>query len=74
MISLTCGEIIFLAMSIFRRVTFGSGLLVIPNTFGDFLFFTVGLLFLAITIYNRGGHLQGDKWWIQISKNGSMRM
>jgi hypothetical protein len=45
--SLTCGETLFLSMSILKRVTFGSDLLVIPNTFGVFLFFRARLLFLA---------------------------
>jgi hypothetical protein len=55
--SRTSEEFLFLAMSIFRRVTFGSGLSVILDTFGVFLFFRASLLFLAVTIYNRGGHL-----------------
>jgi hypothetical protein len=39
MISLTCDDILFLAMSIFRHLTHGDGLLVISDIFGSFLFF-----------------------------------
>jgi hypothetical protein len=61
-------------MSIFRRATFGSDLLVISNTFGVFLFFRVGLLFLAVTFIAGVVTSQGDKWRSQILTNGSMKV
>jgi hypothetical protein len=57
MISLTCDEILFLAVSIFRYLTYGGGLLVILDIFGSFLFFRARRLFLAVSIYSRGGRL-----------------
>jgi hypothetical protein len=36
MISLTCEHILFLAVSIFRQLTCGGVLLVIPSIFGEF--------------------------------------
>jgi hypothetical protein len=43
--SLTCDKILFLAVSIFRHTIFGSGLLVVPDIFGLFLFFRVTAIF-----------------------------
>lgn len=60
MILLTCSEIIFLAMSIFRHTIFGNGLLVFPNIFGVFLFFKViaifGMSIFSRAIFSRCGH------------------
>jgi uncharacterized membrane protein len=58
MISLTCEDILFLAVSIFRHVTHGSVLLVILDVFDSFLFFRSQTLFLAVSIYSKGGRLQ----------------
>jgi hypothetical protein len=52
MISLTCDEILFLAVSIFRHTIFGSGLLVVPDIFGVFLFFRVTAIF-GMSIFSR---------------------
>jgi len=50
--SLTCDEILFLAMSILRHTTFGSGLLVVPDIFGVFLLFRVTFIF-GMSIFSR---------------------
>jgi len=65
MISLTCGKILFLAMSIFRHMTHGGVLLVILDIFGSFLFFRVVPLLLAVFIYSSGGCLQ--RWQMERS-------
>jgi hypothetical protein len=63
MISLTCGEILFLAMFVFRYTIFGSGLLVVPDIFGVFLFFRVIAIFsmsiFSRAIFSKYGHHTG---------------
>jgi hypothetical protein len=58
MISLTCEEILFLAVSIFRQLTCGGVLLVILSIFDSFLKFRSRTLFLAVSINSRGDDLQ----------------
>jgi hypothetical protein len=55
MTSLTCEDILFLAVSIFRHLTHGSVLIVIVDVFDSSLKFRSRTLFLAISIYSRGG-------------------
>jgi len=63
MISLTCGDILFLAMSIIRQIIFGSGFLVVLDIFGVFLFFRVTTIFsmsiFSRAIFSRYGHHAG---------------
>jgi hypothetical protein len=58
MISLTCKDILFLAVSIFRHMTHGGVLLVILDIFYSFLFFRSHTLFLVVSIYIGGGWVQ----------------
>jgi hypothetical protein len=60
--SWTCEDILFLTVSIFRHMTHGSVILVIMDIFDRFLFLRSRTLFLAVSIYSRGGWLQ--RWQV----------
>jgi hypothetical protein len=72
-ISLTCDEILFLAMSVFRHTIFDIGPLVVLDIFGVFTIFRRTAIF-SRAIFSRGGRYA--KWHVasQNSDIGKVRV
>jgi hypothetical protein len=72
-LSLTCDEILFLAVPILRRTIFGRVLLAVSDIFGPFIFLG-GLLFLACLFLVGMVTMQDNMWQLQVTTYGNLRL